>query len=58
MPHNASKKHPRDESRIDVHELGELEYWCKALKVSKEELIAAVKVAGNSAKTVRRYLWR
>jgi hypothetical protein len=56
MSDDLTKKRPQDASKINIHEAWEVEYWCKALGVTKEQLIAAVKAAGVSAAAVRRHL--
>ncbi|UTM21788.1 DUF3606 domain-containing protein [Dyadobacter chenhuakuii] len=56
MADDKSKKGPADSSKINVNEDYELDYWTKALNVSKEELKQAVQKAGTSAKAVREYL--
>lgn len=51
----ASKLTP-DRSRISIEDPKELKYWVRALKVSKDELLAAVQKVGNSAAAVRKQL--
>lgn len=45
-----------DRDRINVNEDYELEYWIKALNVSKDELRDAVKAVGTSAEKVKVHL--
>ena len=47
-----------DRDRISIEEKYELRQWAKGLgiSVSKEELVAAVRVVGNSADKVRQHL--
>ncbi len=45
-----------DRSLISMSEPHEVAYWTKALGVTKEQLAAAVKAVGNSAKKVRAHL--
>jgi hypothetical protein len=45
-----------DRDRIAMSEDHEVQYWTKALGVSKERLQQAVDAVGSSAAKVRRYL--
>jgi hypothetical protein len=45
-----------DRSKINLEDPKELKYWKKALKVSKEEIMAAVQKVGSSAAAVRKQL--
>lgn len=45
-----------DRDRINVNENYEVEYWTKELRVSAEELKAAVTAVGTSADKVREYV--
>lgn len=56
MSDDLSKKRPQDASKINIHEPWELAYWCNALGVTKEQLIAAVHAVGVSVSAVRRHL--
>ena len=56
MPDNKEIKRPLDSKRIDIHDPGEVAYWCGALKCKKSELRAAVKAVGTSASKVRQWL--
>ncbi len=58
MSDDLTKKRPQDASRINIHEAWEVEYWCKALGCTKDELIAAVAAVGTSVSAVREYLAR
>jgi hypothetical protein len=46
----------RDRTRINASEESEVEYWAKALGVSKERLIEAIKKVGDSVQAVRTEL--
>jgi hypothetical protein len=46
----------RDRIRINVSEDSEVEYWAKALGVSRERLIEATKKVGDSVQAVRTEL--
>lgn len=51
-----SKPGGQDRKRIDTHEDYEVRDWAKALNVSKEELLEAIKAVGNDAEDVRAHL--
>lgn len=53
---NPTKKIPQDSSKISLTEPYEVEYWCKALNCTKQELINAVNAVGHSADAVKAYL--
>ena len=53
---NASKRDQPDRSKINMQRPGEVKYWSRALKVSKEDIQKAVDKVGNSAATVRKEL--
>ena len=50
------KKEAQDRQRINVHEDYEVQYWTKALGVTKERLEQLVKEHGDRADDVRRAL--
>lgn len=56
MSDDRTKRGPADRTRINVHESWELEYWCKELSVTPENLREAVQAVGVMAAAVRRYL--
>lgn len=56
MPDDLSKRGPQDRTRINVNESWELDYWCKQLGVTPEELKQAVQKAGVMVTDVRRHL--
>ena len=56
MPDDLTKKGPPDRTKVNVHEDWEVEWWCKTWRVTKAELLAAVKAKGVSAKLVADYL--
>jgi hypothetical protein len=56
MADDPTKKRPQDSSRISLSERWEVDYWTKELGISKEQLEAAVRAAGNSAAAVRQHL--
>ena len=56
MPTDRRMRGARDRARINASEDSEVEYWAKALGVSKERLIAAIKKVGDSVQAVRTEL--
>jgi len=56
MSDDKSKRGSPDRDRIDMNDPDEVRNWTKSLGVSKEELAAAVKAAGNTAEKVRAHL--
>jgi hypothetical protein len=50
------KKGPADRSKINMHEVWEVEHWTKEFGVSKGELQRVVDKVGNSADAVRKEL--
>jgi hypothetical protein len=52
MADNKSMKGVQDRTRINLSEDYELRYWCEKFGVTEDELRAAVKRVGNSAKAV------
>lgn len=56
MADNLQKAGPQDRSRINVNERWELDYWCKELGVSQQQLEQAVKSVGPSVTAVRQHL--
>jgi Protein of unknown function (DUF3606) len=56
MPDNLKDRQPQDASKINVHEAWELEYWCKALGVTPQQLKDAVQAVGVSVIAVKKYL--
>ena len=47
---------PEDPNRINVTQAWEVQYWCKALGVTEEELLEAVEQAGSMVEDVKVYL--
>ena len=56
MADDKTQRSAQDRANINTHEDYEVQYWTKALGVSKDELLAAVKAVGNSAEKVRAHL--
>jgi len=52
------KKGSQDRSKINMSEDYEVKYWSRELRVSKEQLQAAVDKVGNSAAAVRKEIGR
>ena len=53
MPDRRRPRGAQDRARINVGEDSEVEYWAKALGVSKERIVAAVKKVGDTVQAVR-----
>ena len=56
MSDDKSNRGPQDASRINVNEDYEVRYWTKKFGCTAEQLRAAVKAAGVSAKAVEAHL--
>ena len=50
--------HKLEPKRIDIGNEYELQYWARALRVSRADLIAAVGAVGDDARAVSRQLGR
>jgi Protein of unknown function (DUF3606) len=55
---NLTKREQPDRSKINIHQADELKCWTRTLKVTREELLAAVDKVGDSAAAVRKELER
>ncbi len=58
MPDDRENRGSPDRQRINMHEPHEVRYWTKKLGVTEQELTAAVKAAGTSAKDVEGHFAR
>lgn len=56
MSDNKDKTGSPDNDTIDVNDSNEIRNWCKSFGCTKEELLAAVKAVGKSAKKVKAHL--
>jgi hypothetical protein len=56
MPDDRSRRESPDRERIDIHDEHEVRNWAMSLKVTPEQLKAAVSKVGTSADQVRQYL--
>ncbi len=56
MADDPSKTGPQDRSRISTNEDHEVRHWSQKFGVSPEQLKAAVRKVGNSAKAVEKEL--
>ena len=56
MADDLTNRGAQDRSRISLTEEHEVQYWTKALGVSREELERTVHSVGNSAEAVKRAL--
>jgi hypothetical protein len=53
---NKSKKGKSDDSRININESYELQYWSEKLNVTRDRLKEAINATGSNADDVARYL--
>jgi Protein of unknown function (DUF3606) len=56
MPDDRSRRGSPDRERINIHDEHEVRNWAMSLKVTPEQLKAAVSKVGTSADQVRQYL--
>lgn len=56
MPDDLKRTKPEDPTKINISQTWELEYWSKALGVSKAKLIEVVKKVGPMVSNVKRAL--
>lgn len=56
MPDNLKDTGKRDDSRINVNEPYEVQYWTKTLGVTADKLKEAVRAVGPMVKDVKKYL--
>lgn len=56
MADNLKDVGPQDGKEISLKEEHELDYWTKALGVTRQQLRDAVEAVGHSAAAVRRHL--
>jgi hypothetical protein len=56
MADDLKNKGPSDRSKVNVHETWEVEWWCGKWRVTKDQLVAAVKAVGPGAKKVAEHL--
>jgi len=56
MADDTTNRGTQDRSRISLSQEHEVQYWTKALGVSKDELERAVQAVGSSADKVRQHL--
>jgi hypothetical protein len=56
MADSLGKRHPQDASRINIHEDWEIRYWSDKWRVSRQELIDAVKRVGVQVSEVAKAL--
>jgi len=56
MSDNLTKTGKADDSRINIHQQHEVQYWTRALGVTAEQLKAAVQAVGPMVKDVKRHL--
>jgi len=56
MTDDKTKRDYRDRDRINRHEAYEVEYWTRALGVTRQQLLDAIDRVGVMVKDVRRHL--
>ncbi len=56
MNTNLDIKLPKDLTKIDSNDFGELIWWCNHLCITPEKLLKTITVIGSSATAVRKYL--
>lgn len=52
MSDDLTNRGPADRAKVNVHEAHEVRYWCGKWNITKEQLEAAVKAVGTSAKAI------
>ncbi len=55
MADDLGRRQPEDPTKINVHQPWELNYWSKALGVTKQELVNAVAKVGPSVDAVKKF---
>lgn len=56
MSDNKNKTGSPDNDTIDINDPNEIRNWCRSFGCTKDDLIAAVKAVGKSAKKVKDHL--
>lgn len=56
MSDDLTNRGPADDSRVNIHERWELNYWCKKWAITETVLKQAVKEAGVIVKNVEKWL--
>lgn len=56
MPDDLDRRAPEDPKRININQDHEVEYWCDKFDCTEKQLRDAVRLVGDSAATVKRYL--
>ena len=56
MPDDKTKKIPQDSGRISLNDPGEVRYWRKKFRCTKDELQRAVAAVGDSADAVENWI--
>jgi hypothetical protein len=52
----ASKRHPQDSSRINIHEPRDLQYWSDRWSVPRRQVVEAIRRVGNQVQNVAQAL--
>lgn len=56
MPDDLTKTGKADDSRINIHQDHEVQYWTRKLGVTAERLREAVRLVGPMVRDVKRHL--
>lgn len=56
MADDLTIRRPQDPTKINIHEEWEVRYWTNKWKITRQQLIDAVRAVGTSAAAVARYL--
>jgi hypothetical protein len=56
MPDNLKNTGKKDDQRINVNQIFELQYWAIKLGISMEKLVEVVKQVGPMVKDVKKFL--
>ena len=58
VPDETASSVPADETRVNINDESEVEYWCKTFGVSQAQLRVAVEKVGDLARRVETELKR
>lgn len=56
MGRELDMKIPKDRSKIDMNNLGELIWWSAHLSTGPEKLLAIIETVGNKTEDVRKFI--
>jgi hypothetical protein len=52
----ASKRHPQDSSRINIHEPRDLQYWSDRWNVPRRQVVEAIRRVGDQVQNIAQAL--